>query len=43
MSLTMDDVQHVASLARIGLTDEEAERMREKLKAMGLSTVLIAQ
>jgi aspartyl-tRNA(Asn)/glutamyl-tRNA(Gln) amidotransferase subunit C len=34
MSLTIDDVQHVASLARLGLTDEEAERMREELSSI---------
>ncbi len=34
MSLTIDDVQHVASLARLGLTDEEAERMREDLSSI---------
>ena len=31
MSLTRDDVLHVARLARLGLTDEEVERMQGQL------------
>ena len=34
MSLTIDDVQHVASLARLGLTAEETERMRDELSSI---------
>lgn len=34
MSLTIDDVKHVANLARLGLTDEEAERMRDDLSSI---------
>jgi aspartyl-tRNA(Asn)/glutamyl-tRNA(Gln) amidotransferase subunit C len=34
MSLTIDDVQHVANLARLGLTNEEAERMRVELSSI---------
>ena len=29
--LTTDDVRHIALLARIGMTDEEIERMRDQL------------
>jgi aspartyl-tRNA(Asn)/glutamyl-tRNA(Gln) amidotransferase subunit C len=32
--ISRDDVQHVARLARLHLTDEEAERMREQLDAI---------
>jgi aspartyl-tRNA(Asn)/glutamyl-tRNA(Gln) amidotransferase subunit C len=31
MALTLADVDHVATLARLGLTDDERERMREQL------------
>jgi len=31
MALTLDDVDHVATLARLGLTDAERERMRDQL------------
>lgn len=34
MSLTTSDVEHVASLARLGLSDEETERMREQLSSI---------
>lgn len=31
MALTLADVDHVATLARLGLTDAERERMRDQL------------
>ena len=31
MRLTIEEVQHVALLARVGMTDEEAEKMRDQL------------
>ena len=34
MSLSREDVQHVASLARLGLSDEEIETMREQLSSI---------
>ena len=34
MSLTIADVEHVASLARLGLSDDETERMREQLSSI---------
>lgn len=34
MSLKREDVQHVASLARLGLTDDEIETMREQLSSI---------
>ena len=34
MSLTTADVEHVASLARLGLSDDETERMREQLSSI---------
>ncbi|HYI25129.1 MAG TPA: Asp-tRNA(Asn)/Glu-tRNA(Gln) amidotransferase subunit GatC [Thermomicrobiales bacterium] len=34
MSLTTADVEHVAHLARLGLTAEETERMREQLSSI---------
>jgi aspartyl-tRNA(Asn)/glutamyl-tRNA(Gln) amidotransferase subunit C len=34
MSLTKADVEHVASLARLGLTHDETERMREQLSSI---------
>jgi aspartyl-tRNA(Asn)/glutamyl-tRNA(Gln) amidotransferase subunit C len=34
MSLTTADVEHVARLARLGLNDEETERMREQLSSI---------
>ena len=40
MSLTLDDVDHVAALARLGLSDEERERMRDQLASI-LSSIAI--
>lgn len=34
MSLTPDDVEHIANLARLALTDEEKARFREQLSAI---------
>ena len=34
MSLTVDDVDHVAALARLALSDEERERMRDQLASI---------
>ena len=34
MSLTIADVEHVANLARLGLSDDETERMREQLSSI---------
>lgn len=34
MSLSLKDVQHVASLARLGLTDEEMETLRDQLSSI---------
>ena len=34
MSLSPEDVEHVASLARLGLTDEEKERLRDQLSSI---------
>lgn len=34
MRLTISDVEHVAALARLGLTDEEKERMRDQLSSI---------
>jgi aspartyl-tRNA(Asn)/glutamyl-tRNA(Gln) amidotransferase subunit C len=34
MSLTTADVEHVARLARLGLTPDETERMREQLSSI---------
>lgn len=34
MSLTGADVSHVAELARLGLTNEERERLREQLSSI---------
>ena len=34
MSLSREDVQHVASLARLGLSDEEIETMQEQLSSI---------
>jgi aspartyl-tRNA(Asn)/glutamyl-tRNA(Gln) amidotransferase subunit C len=34
MTLTIADVQHVANLARLGLTPDEQERMREQLSSI---------
>ncbi len=31
MPLSRDDVVHIASLCRVGMTDEDLERMREQL------------
>ncbi len=34
MSLTLDDVRHIADLARLRLTDEEMLKYREQLSAI---------
>ena len=34
MSLTLADVEHVAALARLGLTDAEKEALREQLSSI---------
>ena len=34
MAITREDVLHVAKLARLDLTDEEVERLREQLSAI---------
>lgn len=34
MELTLDEVRHVAGLARLGLTDAEQQRMREQLSSL---------
>ncbi len=34
MSLTIADVEHVAALARLGLSDEEKERLRDQLSVI---------
>ena len=34
MRLSLDDVEHVASLARLGLTDDEKETLREELSSI---------
>ena len=34
MSLSLKDVEHVAALARLGLTDEELETLREQLSSI---------
>lgn len=34
MALTLADVDHVATLARLGLTDAERERMRDQLSTI---------
>ncbi len=34
MPLTIEDVEHVASLARLGLSDDELERMRQQLSSI---------
>ncbi len=34
MALTLADVEHVANLARLGLSDDEQERMREQLSSI---------
>ena len=31
MRITDDEVRHIATLARIGMTDEEVERMRDEM------------
>jgi aspartyl-tRNA(Asn)/glutamyl-tRNA(Gln) amidotransferase subunit C len=31
MRLSIEEVRHIALLARVGMTDEEAERMRDQL------------
>ena len=34
MSLTLEEVEHIAELARLELTDEEKERYRQQLSAI---------
>jgi aspartyl-tRNA(Asn)/glutamyl-tRNA(Gln) amidotransferase subunit C len=34
MSLTLSDVEHVAALARLGLQDDEKERLRDQLSSI---------
>ncbi len=34
MSLSLKDVEHVAALARLGLTDEEMETLRDQLSSI---------
>jgi len=34
MSLTRDDVRHVASLARLGLSDEELDTLKDQLSSI---------
>lgn len=34
MGLSREDVEHVAALARLGLTDEEVERLRDQLSSI---------
>lgn len=34
MALSRQDVEHVAALARLGLTEEEVERLREQLSTI---------
>lgn len=34
MSLSLKDVQHVAALARLGLTDDEMETLRDQLSSI---------
>ena len=34
MALTLDEVEHIASLARLRLTDDEKARFREQLSAI---------
>ncbi len=34
MRLTMEDVEHVSTLARLGLTDAEKERLRDQLSSI---------
>ena len=34
MKLTLDEVEHIAELAKLGLSDEEKERFREQLSAI---------
>jgi len=34
MSLTLEDVEHIATLARLGLAAEEKERFREQLSTI---------
>ncbi len=34
MALSIEDVEHVAALARLGLTDEEKERLRDQLSSI---------
>ena len=34
MALSLADVEHVATLARLGLTDDEKERLREQLSSI---------
>jgi aspartyl-tRNA(Asn)/glutamyl-tRNA(Gln) amidotransferase subunit C len=34
MALTIEDIEHVAALARLGLTTEEKSRLRDQLSAI---------
>jgi aspartyl/glutamyl-tRNA(Asn/Gln) amidotransferase C subunit len=34
MKLTLEQVRNVAALARLGLTDDETERMRDQLSSI---------
>ena len=34
MQLSLDEVDHVAALARLGLTDEERDRLRDQLSTI---------
>lgn len=34
MRLTLDEVRHIAMLARVGMTDEDLERMRDQMSAI---------
>ena len=34
MRITSEEVRHIAALARVGMTDEEVERMREQLSVI---------
>ena len=34
MTISMEDVEHIAELARLGLTDEEKARFRDQLSAI---------
>ncbi len=34
MAISIDEVRHIALLARLGMTEDEAERMREQLSVI---------